>query len=287
MPLLSKASKDEFDSPVKRLLASIANLRQQPTSKGAHFFRTSLRRFEAWSDIFHPRTDADQKRALKFLEKLQKTAGKLRDSDVHLELLDKLSSAGSAEKKKIEKALASRRKSYEKRLKLMLRDPILTGTWRTLRVLDEAPPEPGEPPVVHPIAGMADLALEEYRAFGQRRGTLSPENLHEYRLACKRFRYTAELAGHDPKGKQLVDAWKEVQDLIGDWHDCLLLAELAEETLGDSAVHSAIVELTHRKFAAAKGAVEKVEMKWIGSRNEVPKKEPGRARSGRRSSRAA
>jgi|SRR5579859_6314267 len=287
MPLLSKASKDEFDSPVERLLASIANLRQQPTSKGSHFFRTSLRRFEAWSDIFHPRTDVEQKQAFKFLDKLRKATGKLRDSEVQLELLDKLSGANAGEKKQLAKVLRSSRSSYEKRLKLLLRSPILTGIWRTLHVLDEASPEPGEQPIAHSIAGTVDLALEEYRAFVQRRSALSVENLHQYRLECKRFRYTAELAGDDPKGKQLVEDWREVQDLIGEWHDCLMLAELAEDILGDSAAHSALVDLSNGRFAEAKAAVGKVEKKWTGSGSQIPKKEPRRARAGRRSSRAA
>ena len=287
MPLLSKASKDEFDSPVERLLASIANLRQQPTSKGSHFFRTSLRRFEAWSDIFHPRTDEEQKQAFKFLDKLRKATGKLRDSEVQIELLEKVSGANAGEKKQLAKVLRSSRNSYEKRLKLLLRSPILTGIWRTLHVLDEASPEPGEQPIAHSIAGTVDLALEEYRAFVQRRSALSGENLHQYRLECKRFRYTAELAGDNPKGKQLVENWREVQDLIGEWHDCLMLAELAEDSLGDSVTHSALVDLSNGKFADAKAAVEKVEKKWTGSGSLIPKKEPRRARSGRRSSRAA
>jgi len=219
MTLFSKASKDEFDTPVERLLASIANLRQQPTSKGAHFFRTSLRRFEAWNAIFHPRIDSAQKQALKFLYRLNKRAGKLRDSEVHLEELDKLSGANSAEKRELEKTLKSLRNSREQKLKSLLHDPILRGIWRALRVLDQAPAEPGTPAVAHPMTSMSELALDEYRAFVQRRGNLSPQSLHEYRLECKQFLYTAELAGDDPKADALVQAWKQVQDAIGDWHD--------------------------------------------------------------------
>src|SRR5438477_10516376 len=107
MPILSKASTDDFDSPLERLLASIANLRQQPTAKGAHFYRTSLRRFQAWSDVFHPRIDPEQKPALKFLDKLRKATGRLRDSEVHLDLLGELKGVNGAEKKKLEKTLKS------------------------------------------------------------------------------------------------------------------------------------------------------------------------------------
>ena len=280
MPILRKASKDEFDSPVERLLASIVNLLQQPRSKGAHFYRTSLRRFQAWSDVFHPRLDTEQKKALKFLEKLRKITGKLRDSDVHLDLLEQLHTNSAAGKKKLEKALRSRRDSQEKRLKASLRDPILASIWRTLRPLDRAPAPQQENGAFHPIKGMTGLALDEYRAFVQGHGKTSAENLHEYRLECKRFRYTAELAGETPEANGLVETWKGVQDVIGDWHDHLTLSELAEEVLADSPVLTALRELTEMKYAESCSAVVDAERKLI----ELPatKKKPRRAAAGRR-----
>src|SRR5690242_3496850 len=145
MPILSKAASDEFDSPLERLLASVANLRQQPTSKGAHFYRTSLRRFQAWSDVFHPHIDQEQRRALRFLDKLRRSTGKLRDSEVHLDLLKGITGVKAKEKKQLEKKLKARKKSYGKKLKSILRDPLLNGIWRILRVLDESPALPSEP----------------------------------------------------------------------------------------------------------------------------------------------
>ncbi len=276
MTVLRKAGKEEFDSPVERLLASIANLRLQPTSKGAHFYRTSLRRFEAWSDVFHPHEDAPQKQALKFLEKLRKATGKFRDAEVHLELLDKLGAGSAQEKKELERTLKSRRDRYEARLDSLLRDPILSRIWRTLRVLDEMPPQSTQPTISNPIKGMARLALNQYRSFVQRRAELSPDNLHQYRLECKRFRYTAELAGDSPAAKPLVDSWKKVQDLIGDWHDYLTLAEIAGETLGNSSIHSAVVHERNAKYDEAVRAVELAEAELLHG-NPVPsKKKPER-----------
>lgn len=283
MPILSKAASDEFDSPLERLLASIANLRQQPTSKGAHFYRTSLRRFQAWSDVFHPRIDPEQRRAFRFLDKLRRSTGKLRDSEVHLDLLQGITGVKAKEKKQLERKLKARKKSYGKKLKSILRDPVLNGIWRILRVLDESPALPSEP--AHPIQGSADLALQEYRAFVQRRGRLSADNLHEYRLECKRFRYTAELAGETPQGENLIAAWKGVQDVIGEWHDYLTLSEVTQNVLGDSLLHTKLLERTQEKYRESLRAVSKCERKLRA--RSIPKKEPARARSGRESSRAA
>jgi CHAD domain-containing protein len=267
------------------LFASVANLRQQPTSKGAHFYRTSLRRFQAWSDVFHPQIDAEQKLALKFLDRLRKATGKLRDSEVQRDLLDQLRGVNAKQKRQLETELKLRRKAYRKKLKTLLRDPMLTHLWRMLRALDEAweLDKKAESP---PIAGMDTVALDKYRAYVERRGPLSLDNLHEYRLQCKRFRYTAELAGATPGAQELVDTWKKIQDVIGEWHDYLTLSELAQELLGDSSLYSSLVELRDKKYAASLDAVEESERRLIG-KSPVLKKKPRGARSRSQSSSAA
>lgn len=279
MPILSKAARDEFDSPVERLLASVANLVQQPKSKGAHFYRTSLRRFQAWSDVFHPKMDSRQKQALKFLDKVRRTTGKLRDAEIHLELVEKLSAGSPEEKKKLDKELNLRHKSYQSKLKEQLRDPMVAGLWRSLRVLDEAPAA-SEPATFHEISGMATLAVDEYRAFIKRHGPISPQNLHEYRLECKRFRYTAELAGDAPEVNDLVETWKAVQDVIGEWHDYLTLCEVAKEVLDDAPVIEALRTATEKKYAESLDAIQKAERKL--STEPIPKKKPRKAPSVRR-----
>jgi CHAD domain-containing protein len=282
--MVSKVSKNEFDSPAARLLSSIAKLRQQPTSKGAHFYRTSLRRFQAWSDAFRPPIDSAQKPVLKFLGKLRKVTGKLRDSEVQLDLLDQLP-GNSAEKRKLKKTLKSSRRSYRKKLKTVLRDPALTVVRRALRAVHE-PRKAGENGL-QSVAGAERLALDEYRAYVGGRSALRPENLHEYRLACKRFRYIAELAGDVPEAKELVDTWKRVQDVIGEWHDYLMLTTLAEEVLGDSRLRSSLLELRDKKYAESVTAVEEAENKLIERPAPALKKQPRATRSVRRSSTAA
>lgn len=286
MPILSKAATNEFDSPLERLLASIANLRQQPTSKGAHFYRTSLRRFQAWNDVFHPHLDAEQLEALKFLDKLRRATGKLRDSAVHLELLEQVSTP-SDEKAGLKRELRARRTSYRKKLKSLLRNPILNSIWRDLRVIDEPRSTSGDESSPS-IGDATKLALQEYRAFVQRRAPLSFENLHEYRLECKRFRYTAELAGENPESESLVATWKQVQDVIGDWHDYVVLSKLAKKiVIDDSSLYSKLSERAEKKYQESLRAIAVCEQKLLSARARLPKKEPKRARSGRSSSRAA
>jgi CHAD domain-containing protein len=285
MPTLRKAANDEFDSPLKRLLASIANLRQQPTSKGAHFYRTSLRRFQAWSDLSHPHLNAEQRQSLGLLDKLRKATGKLRDSEVLLELLGSLTGTSKTGKEKLEKELKTRRKSARKKVKSLLKDSDLISISEALHVFDESPVPNRESSL--PVAEGARIALQEYRSFVRRRTALSPENLHEYRLECKRFRYTAELAGGASEGEVLIAAWKGVQDIVGEWHDYLMLSKIAKRVLGDSRLHTTLLARMQRKYEESLRAIARCEEKLLDSTPPVPKKEPKRARSSRRSSRAA
>jgi CHAD domain-containing protein len=110
--------------------------------------------------------------------------------------------------------------------------------------------------------------------------------LHEYRLQCKRFRYTAELAGDTPGAQELVDTWKKVQDVIGEWHDYLTLSELAQELLGDSSLYSSLVEVRDNKYAASLEAVVETERKLIGE-SPMLKKQPRGTRARSQSSSAA
>jgi len=100
----------QIESPAERLLAAMGKL-NKPTAKRAHLFRTSLRRFQAWTAAFHPAADTEHKQALRYLDKLRKATGKLRDCEVHLDLLKQLEEDAGKETRKLEQELKSRRKS--------------------------------------------------------------------------------------------------------------------------------------------------------------------------------
>ena len=78
--------------------------------------------------------------------------------------------------------------------------------------------------------------------------------MHQYRIAGKRARYIAELAGDNPQARSVVEQLKHMQDVIGDWHDSLKLTERAEELFGgvlDSGLVAALRNVTRAKFHQA------------------------------------
>jgi CHAD domain-containing protein len=64
----------------------------------------------------------------------------------------------------------------------------------------------------------------------QQKLPLSEQTVHEYRLRCKRLRYTLELS-KDPEVPALIDQLKEIQDAVGKWHDGTVLLESAQSVI--------------------------------------------------------
>src|SRR6185312_11258269 len=234
-------------------------------------------------EVIHPKLDSDKKNAMKFLAKLRKATGKLRDSEVHLDLLDGINEASAKEKKRVEKALKVRRRAARKKLESLLSDADLKAHMSHLRLMGE-PPLASHQASENPLPAADRLALDEYRSFVESRAPLSPENVHSYRLACKGFRYKAELAGDTPQARALIDGWKSVQDVSGDWHDYLTLSELTEEVCGDCTLHSLLVGMRDKKYDESVAAVRNAEHQLLTT-PEAEKKRPASVpRNHRRSS---
>lgn len=72
----------------------------------------------------------------------------------------------------------------------------------------------------------------------------TPPELHAFRLATKRWRYTLELfrACYGPSFEQRVEALKEVQTLLGDINDCAAGKRLAQSSLPGRSSHRRQVE---------------------------------------------
>ncbi len=83
---------------------------------------------------------------------------------------------------------------------------------------------------------------------------MSEQNLHDFRMRCKRVRYTAEMAGETPRVEDVVTPLKQIQDSIGAWHDWLVLSARAEKLFGDNGdvpLLAALHNVTRAKYAEA------------------------------------
>src|SRR5262249_2894561 len=132
-------------------------------------------------------------------------------------------------------------------------------------------------------------ALQRYTRYVNERPAVTTENLHEYRLACKEFRYRAELDGE--AAQSVVKLLKDVQDAIGEWHDWQLLLELSKKELAKrpSKLLTKIEETTAAKLADAFRRVEESEPQLLAAASGTSQRKPVRSarNGGRRVSHAA
>lgn len=102
----------------------------------------------------------------------------------------------------------------------------------------------------------ASLALDLLRQSVRDESLRDPNELHALRLRFKKIRYLAELAAPSAEQKAFVEALKQVQDAIGQWHDWQMLEEIAQKQLKEKDNCSLLVEIralcsSHHEAAVA------------------------------------
>jgi CHAD domain-containing protein len=220
------------------LLKAAAN---DPSDKETHQLRTSLRRCEGIIKTSTYCLSAKEQGVLKRLKKVRKTAGKVRDLDIHIGLLTSEEFAGSrfnGAPEELRSQLVALREKAAKRLETEIKKALRKGTARKAQKLGRKAAQglPTDPIAVieQPVREIAATAKLEDAA-----------SLHEVRIALKRVRYALE-AYDDPSLAETVKAIKRVHDAIGEWHDWITLADAAADHL---ARRSPLVLHARRKAA--------------------------------------
>ncbi len=193
----------------------------------------------------HGRSD---KKLLKLIARLRKKAGRLRDLDVQAAALRTLKIPQEpGRKSQLMRTLAEERAKREKKLLKTLDKKTVAAIGKRLkRASDSLEITKKADPLAMARQKISSLELDS--------GTVSEKTLHQFRVAGKRARYLAELAGPNGDGAQLVVHLKHMQDVLGDWHDWLQLTGRAEKLFGgvnDSALVAALRNVTQAKFRQA------------------------------------
>jgi CHAD domain-containing protein len=230
----------------QKLDRQVSKLSAKPEPQNVHKFRTYGRRLEALLDALVAHPNRNDKKLLKMLARLRKKAGRVRDLDVQISALRHLKiPQDAAQKSELIQALAEERRDGEKKLARSLDAEILHDLRRRIRraAADKIPP------TAEPLA----IALRQLALLARDRAPLNEKTLHRYRVAGKRARYLAELAG-TPEAIETVEVLKRLQNVLGDWHDWLKLTEKAEELFGvasDSPLVTTLRNVTRTKFRSA------------------------------------
>jgi CHAD domain-containing protein len=231
--------------------------------RSIHRFRTNSRRVEALvAELVSD--SASKRKLLKQLSKLRKKAGKLRDLDVQQAFLKELK---MPDRQNHRAELIERlREEHELRVRKMEQSFASDSLKKLRKRLRRAKTEAR-------FEGLNPLQLAFRRLPRPQGASLDEQQLHTSRIAAKRARYLAELAGDTREAKEFVELLKKAQDEIGQWHDVLKLQQRAEKLFGgvrDSVLVAALQNISGARFRRATHALLAALSTIEGLRQKTP-----------------
>jgi CHAD domain-containing protein len=250
------------DRIMRRLRKQIPAALQDWDPNAVHDVRVSTRRLRAALELLGPVVPPKRITPLrKTARRLRRRLGSLRDYDVmidRLEVLSRRPRLAAATKWMSDRLLDARDKARRKAKKKRSVSDLLNrlNAWKPLRE------QVGQMSPVVDALMLASLR-SQWDAFAakadSRAGRLfvgqddnSIANPHELRIAGKMLRYTFEMLGEAGHAlpPMVRRTFKRMQNALGDWHDCVVLAECAmrmslDESLAscDPAMESRLLEL--------------------------------------------
>lgn len=257
-------------------LLRIANRPAGAKPETVHQLRTTIRRIETLVASL-PTAGRKEQKMLKQLDRLRRRAGKVRDLDVQIEALNSLRLESVTRDRArvmafLEKARARREgkllRAFQKEAERGLHNRLK----RTAARLRHGAPQPGADE-----QRFLSAALDKFAAVVKQYPTLNESNLHAFRMASKRVRYLAEMAGEGLRAAAVIEPLKQIQDSIGAWHDWVTLIATAESVLkpsGQVPLLSALRASTRSKYLEALRVTADAKRTLLELRESKP--EPGK-----------
>jgi CHAD domain-containing protein len=269
MTLLRQRSK-RLSHDLSRVIATLS---EGVSEKGVHRLRTTIRRLETLFNYVEPDLGKKQQKVVFELRALRKRAGKVRDLDIQIGLLDSIGNRSAAtDRRALLEALKKKRAKQVDRLttateklessKFFGHLARITGNTATQQRQDS----------VAPLQRVRQ-ELSQLAADSSSSQILKPDRLHELRIKLKLLRYQAELAEKTPEQKDLMEQLKAVQDSIGEWHDWEMLARSAEKQFDDRMNCALLVEI-RALFAARYSAANSAAASFLTDYSPAAKKRP-------------
>jgi CHAD domain-containing protein len=247
---------------VTALEAAITLCLADPKEKPVHKLRTTTRRIEAQLAMLEvmpkvPDHGKAAREAKRMLKKVRRAAGEVRDIDVQLDLIksivqeDAPRSTKSAAGKLSKELEADREDSSRKLIKLLGRRQSYLA--RTLeKILNVLEPIEGLSLSATGLASLTQRWFADHTPPEPRQRADDPDYLHSIRKVAKLTRYIAENAPKQAKRpRSLVESFESLQQSGGEWHDWLVLSEIAEDRFGKSSpLTKALSERSHTALGA-------------------------------------
>jgi CHAD domain-containing protein len=243
---------EQLREQAKRLEAALSVGLATPSSKAVHELRSSTRRVEAQLELLAmvkglPSYKPAAQKVLRRLEKLRRTAGKVRDCDVQDKLLKDeehtMSSAVEASsdlgkiRDKLRKQIAKDRQRNERKLLAAIEQQLPKLTRNTEQLLSALKPAKDLEVRVDDLLSTIERKMERMLRSPER----GEDHLHDLRKTAKRARYQCESMP-SPQAAAMAKRLEDLQDAGGAWHDLLDLATVCHKEFGPEHPLSRVLE---------------------------------------------
>jgi CHAD domain-containing protein len=204
-----------------------------------HDLRVGSRRLQQALRVIHPVSKLPKsKKVVRVLRRVRQALGPCRNLDVNLELIkEKHQHAGGAA---VQRAWGTIREALEAKRSPLLEDARretarhdLFGFIARAQALIEAADGDADPlDLLEKVIAKSLNAWQE--AFASAMEQRDGVHLHEFRIAGKRLRYRVELLAElgVNEAKPLVQALKQLQSSLGEWHDRSALIDCVAAFIG-------------------------------------------------------
>ncbi len=269
------ASQSRTKNLFRKLEKLPAKIMSDPSATWVHQLRTTIRRVETLLAHTGAEPSRKERKLLKQLDRTRKRAGKVRDIDVQIAALSNVKGESIArDKTRVLRALEKSRSKREQKLASTLEAELANSLPKRLARAKERILEAEEgSQEQRQTTSYVTSALEKFAVLVQEYPKLNQDNLHDFRMGCKRVRYEAEMGDNEPNARRVLDQLKRIQDAVGEWHDWVTLTESAEKALvrhPGSALVPLLRTKTHARYLQALDTVSAASAALLGLRAGTP-----------------
>lgn len=247
---------------VTALEAAVTQCLAAPKAKPVHRLRTTTRRIEGQLSMLEtlprvPKHSKEAGEARRLLKKLRRAAGNVRDIDVQMDLIGEVAPKNCASEMKDDAAKLREKLDADRGdLAGQLGKVLKKRQSQVTRVLEDLL-KALEPLEKFSLSSMELTALTErwYRGNVPQETAGAeddPDYLHGIRKVAKLARYIAENAPKNAKRpRKLAEEFESLQQSGGEWHDWMVLAEIARDKVGGSSALTKALERRSRMALTA------------------------------------
>ena len=253
--------KDPATKLLQRLGRQLGNITHNPQPEDIHQFRTAARRVEALLEMLELEQDRNERKLLRRLSKARRRAGRVRDIDIQVAALRSLRMTDQRHaRNNVLQTLSEMRDQREEKLFNFLDKEAIRDLQRRLKRAQE-----------HLTEGTAQAPAHLRRLlskFANQDGPINESVLHQCRVEGKKIRYIAELLEDSRDAQRIVEQFKHLQDILGEWHDWVTLNSTLLKLLTqvpNSPLLAAVGNVNRAKYREAVEAVSSLKAALLTS----------------------